>query len=95
MAVQNSTGFVVAGGFGPSAIMDQIGGWGVVGILVAVVVAVVILKIIFSILKKVVAVIVTLALTGALGGGILGLANGWFGQVSEVFQGIFDAMPWR
>ena len=23
------------------------------------------------------------------------MANGWFGQVSEVFQGIFDAMPWR
>lgn len=93
--MRTDAGLVVANeGFDPSTIIDQIGGWGIVGIIVAVVIVVVIVKIVFSILKKVLAVIVTLALTGALGGGILGMATGWFDKVPEFFGAIFDNMPW-
>lgn len=75
-------------------IVEQIGGWGIIGIIVGVVILLVVLKIIFSVIRTVIRVVVTLALVGALGGGFLGIANGWFDKTPEFFQTIFDNMPW-
>lgn len=88
------SGLLVAQGFNPGALVEQIGGAGVVAILVAVVAVIVIVKIVFSVLKKVAAVIVTLALTGALGGGVAAFASGALDRVPAFFDSLFDLMPW-
>ena len=85
---------LVAGSINPTTIMEQIGNWGSVGIIIAFVVLLIVVKVIFSVLKKAVAIAVTLAMTGALGGGIIGLLNGWFDKIPNVFNAIFDNMPW-
>lgn len=88
-------GFIVASGFNPGEFIDQIGGMGLAAIVIAFVVAVIIIKIVFSILKKVLAVVVTLVLIAVLGGGAIGLGTGAFGPISDIFNTIFDAMPWN
>lgn len=87
-------GFIVASGFDPGAFIDQIGGVGLTVIIVAVVVVLIVVKIVFSALRKVFAVVITLALIGALGGGFFGIATGALDHIPDIFDAIFDNMPW-
>lgn len=92
--MSGDSGFMMASGFDPSMVVEQVGGWTIVVGIVAVVIVVAIVRFIFSVLKKVLAVVVTLALIAVLGGGFLGMATGWFDQVPGLFQSLFDNMPW-
>lgn len=82
-------GAIVASG----DLFGQVGGAGVVTIIIAVIVAVVVLKIVFSILRKVLAILITVVVVAALGGGLWGIGTGTL-DVQGVMDALFAAMPW-